>query len=59
MTLDANSGYSQIELDDRYMGKPARLTHIGLYRCRRLAYRIKNMPETFRRAINVILVTVT
>jgi Reverse transcriptase (RNA-dependent DNA polymerase) len=57
-TLDANSGYWQINVSAEDMDKTAFTSHRGLYRFRRMPFGLKTAPATFQRAIDVILSTV-
>lgn len=57
-TLDANSGYWQIEMYEKNVDKTDSVTYNGLYRYTRMLFGLKNAPVTFQRAINVILTTV-
>ena len=57
-TLDANSGYWQVEIDPKDRDKTAFTSHHGLYRFIRMPFGLKNAPATFQRAIDVILSSV-
>lgn len=57
-TLDVNSGYWQIDLDENDMNKTAFVTHTGLYRYLRMPFGLRNAHATFRRAIDIILAPV-
>ena len=57
-TLDANSGYWQIEVDPNDRDKTAFTSHFGLYRFKRMPFGLKNAPGTFQRAADVILAKV-
>ena len=57
-TLDANSGYWQIEMAEEDKNKTAFTTHYGLFRYLRMPFGLKNAPATFQRAIDIILSTV-
>jgi hypothetical protein len=57
-TLDANSGYWQIVMDEVDKVKTAFTCHRGLYQFQRMPFGLCNAPATFRRAIDVILSSV-
>lgn len=57
-TLDANSGYWQIGVEERDSDKTALVSHHGLYRYKRLPLGLKNAPRTFQRLIHIILASV-
>lgn len=57
-TLDANSGYWKVEIDDRDKDKTAFTSHHGLYRFTRMPFGLKNAPATFQRAMDVIVAPV-
>ena len=54
-TLDCNSGYWQIEMDERDRDKTTFTSHAGLYRFMRMPFGLKNAPATFQRAVDIIL----
>jgi transposase InsO family protein len=57
-TLDANSGYWQIVMDEVDKVKTAFTCHRGLYQFQRMPFGLCNAPATFQRAIDVILSSV-
>lgn len=57
-TLDANSGYWQIEIDDDGRDKTSFTSHHGLFRFKRMPFGLKNAPGTSQRVVDVILATV-
>lgn len=57
-TLDAISGYLQIELDKQDLEKTAFTSDHGLYRFRGMPFGRSNAPKTFHRAIDDILASV-
>lgn len=57
-TLDANSGYWQIELDENNIYKTVFVTHNKLYRYTCMSFGLKNTSATFQRAMNTILAPV-
>eukprot|EP00170_Pyropia_yezoensis_P000410 contig_2262_g411 len=54
-TLDCNAGYWQIPLADEDKDKTTLTGHIGLFRCERLPFGLTIAPDTFQRAIDIIL----
>lgn len=54
-TLDANSGYWQVEIAPGDRDKTTFTCHEGLYRFIRMPFGLKNAPATFQRAIDIIL----
>ena len=54
-TLDCNSGYWQIEIDDRDKDKTTFTSHSGLFRFLRMPFGLRNAPATFQRAVDIIL----
>ena len=57
-TLDANSGYWQVEIDPADRDKTTFTSHFGLYRFLRMPFGLRNAPATFQRAMDVILASV-
>lgn len=57
-TLDANSGYWQIEITEKDKNKTSVTSHHGLYRFVIMPFGLKNALGTFQRVIDVILSTV-
>lgn len=57
-TLYASSGCWKIESNECDRGKTAFTPHYWLYRFTKMAFQLKNAPETFQRAIDVILASV-
>ncbi len=57
-TLDANSGYWQIEVDEADRDYTAFVSHHGLYRYKRMPFGLRNAPSTFQRAIDIVLASV-
>ena len=57
-TLDCNSGYWQIMMDDADKEKTAFVTHQGLFHFTRMPFGLRNAPATFQRAIDIILSSV-
>lgn len=58
-TLDASSGYRKIDMDDTYMYGTSFLTQNGLYKYSRTPFCLKNAPETFQRALEVIFAKIS
>jgi len=57
-TLDANSGYWQIQLDETAKDLTSFTSHFGLFRYTRMPFGLKNAPATFQRVMDVILSSV-
>ena len=57
-TLDCNSGYWQIEIDEDDQEKTAFVTHQGLYHFTRMPFGLRNAPATFQRAVDIVLSSV-
>ena len=56
-TLDANSGYWQIELADEDCEKTAFTSHSGVFQYKRMPFGLNNVPSTFQRTIDIVLAT--
>ena len=54
-TLDANSGYWQVEIAEEDRDKTTFTCHVGLYRFIRMPFGLSNAPATFQRAMDIIL----
>ena len=54
-TLDCNSGYWKIEIDEADRYKTTFTSHCGLYRFARMPFGLKNAPATFQRVVDIIL----
>jgi hypothetical protein len=54
-TLDCNSGYWQIPLDEADRDKTTFCSHAGSFRFLRMFFGLLNAPATFQRAIDIIL----
>ena len=54
-TLDANSGYWQILMDEDSKDKSSFTCHAGFFRFKRLPFGLINAPATFQRALDLIL----
>lgn len=57
-TLDANSGYWQIAIDERDRPKTVFTNDHGLFQFVRMPFGLKNEPMTFQQAIDIILSSV-
>ena len=53
-TLEYNSGYWQIPMADEYRHKTAFVSDCRIFRWLRIPFGLKNAPETFQRATDVI-----
>ena len=54
-TLDANSGYWQVEMAEEDRDKTTFVSHYGMYRFIRMPFGLTNAPATFQRALDIIL----
>jgi RNase H-like domain found in reverse transcriptase/Reverse transcriptase (RNA-dependent DNA polymerase)/Integrase zinc binding domain/Integrase core domain/Chromo (CHRromatin Organisation MOdifier) domain/Retroviral aspartyl protease len=54
-TLDCNSGYWQIPLNEVDRDKTTFCSHAGTYRFLRMPFGLRNAPATFQRAIDIVL----
>lgn len=54
-TLDCNSGYWQIPIAGEDRDKSSFTTHRGTYRYKRMHFGLRNAPETFQRALAIVL----
>jgi hypothetical protein len=54
-TIDCNSGYLQITIHPDDRDKTTFTSHYGTYQFLRLPFGLRNAPETFQRAIDIIL----
>ena len=54
-TLDAYSGYWQMNIRKRDRHKTAFVTHSGAYQCIRMPFGLTNAPASFQRALDMIL----
>jgi RNase H-like domain found in reverse transcriptase/Reverse transcriptase (RNA-dependent DNA polymerase)/Retroviral aspartyl protease len=57
-TLDCNSGYWQILMNEEDRNKTAFVTHCGIHRFKRMPFGLCNAPATFQRALDMILAKV-
>ena len=53
-TLDCNSGYWQIPIEERDRDKTAFVTHCGVHRFKRMPFGLCNAPATFQRALDML-----
>ena len=53
--LDANNGFWQISLDDRYSMLTCFNTPFGRYRCMRMPFGINSAPEVWQRTMNQLV----
>lgn len=53
--LDMQTGYSQVEVDERDRAKTAFITVDGLYELKLMPFGLTNAPATFERVMDVIL----
>lgn len=56
-TLDANTGYWKIIIEEDGNDKRAFVTHHGLFRYKRMQFSVKNAPAMFKRAMDEIFAT--
>ena len=54
-TLDCNSGYWQLPVEEKDRDKTTFTCHAGSYKFLRLPFGLRNAPATFQRAMDVIL----
>ena len=54
-TLDANTGFWQIEVSPEDRDKTTFSCHVGMYRFLRMPFGLLNAPATFQRAMDIIL----
>ena len=57
-TLNANSGYWQIQIEPKDQYKTTFTTHFGTYAFTRMPFGLKSAPATYQRATDKILTTV-
>lgn len=58
LTLEANSGYCQIEVDPSDQEKTACTSHRGLYQFTCMPFSLENAPATFQHVMGIILSSV-
>lgn len=54
-TLDANSGFCQVQIAKNDVGKTAIITHDGLYEFGRMPFGLTKAPATLQRALDIAL----
>jgi hypothetical protein len=54
-SLDALSGFTQLEIDPDHVEKTAFRTHLGLFQFKRMLFRLRNGPSIFQRVMQGIL----
>jgi Reverse transcriptase (RNA-dependent DNA polymerase) len=54
-TLDFNSGYWQILMEEEDRNKRTFVAHCGIHRFKRMPFGLCNAPATFQRALDMIL----
>ena len=54
-TLDMNSGYWQIEIDEKDRHKTAFITKYGLFEYERMPYGLTNAPSCFQRVVQLLM----
>ncbi len=54
-TLDCNSGYCQILIDEADRNKTAFLSHMGSYRFTRMQFGLTNAPAMFQRPVDILI----
>lgn len=57
LTLDANSRYWQLEMDEADMDKTSFVTHNGPHRYNHMPFGLRNAPVAFQKEMNVFLAT--